>query len=170
MALRERKISDLVLGLGFGVAAGCLIGVLYAPQSGPEDRRQMVSAMEEGADQVKSTAEDTGNTSARKRRAYRPELTSCWIAGKPRSRMAKPRLNPQWRRVLTSTVRLGADGAEPTSQSGPASGTLVFLRPEGAKMLSEWIMGEHHRLQHRRGVARTVFTKRRFSRRYGPRG
>jgi gas vesicle protein len=61
MVLQERRISDLVLGLGFGVAAGCLIGVLYAPQAGRRTRRQMVSAVEDGVDYVKSTAEDTGN-------------------------------------------------------------------------------------------------------------
>ena len=60
MVLQVRRISDLVLGLGFGVAAGCLIGMLYAPQAGRRTRRQMVSAMEEGADDVKSRAEDTG--------------------------------------------------------------------------------------------------------------
>ena len=60
MASRERKSSDLVLGLGFGVAAGCLIGVLCAPRAGRRTRRQMVSAMEDGVDHVKSTAEETG--------------------------------------------------------------------------------------------------------------
>lgn len=60
MVLQEHKISDLVLGLGFGVAAGCLIGVLCAPQAGRRTRRQVVSAIEEGAGYVKSTAEDTG--------------------------------------------------------------------------------------------------------------
>jgi hypothetical protein len=57
MVVRELKISDLVLGLGFSVAAGCLIGVLYAPQAGRRTRRQLVSAMEDGADYVISTAE-----------------------------------------------------------------------------------------------------------------
>jgi gas vesicle protein len=60
MVLQERRISDLVLGLGFGVAAGCLIGMLYAPQAGRRTRRQMVSAVEDGVDHVKSIAEDTG--------------------------------------------------------------------------------------------------------------
>ena len=60
MASRERKSSDLVLGLGFGVATGCLVGVLCAPQTGRRTRRQMVSAMEVGVDHVKFTAEDTG--------------------------------------------------------------------------------------------------------------
>ncbi len=60
MVLQERRISDLVLGLGFGIAAGCLIGALYAPQAGRRTRRQIVSAMEDGVDFVKSKAEDTG--------------------------------------------------------------------------------------------------------------
>ncbi len=60
MVLQERRIFDLVLGLSFGAAAGCLIGVLYAPQAGRRTRRQVVSAMEDGVDYVKSKAEDTG--------------------------------------------------------------------------------------------------------------
>jgi gas vesicle protein len=59
MILQERRSSNLILGLGFGVAAGCLIGLLYTPQAGRRTRRQIVSALEDGADYVKSTAEDT---------------------------------------------------------------------------------------------------------------
>lgn len=58
MVLREHKISNLVLG--FGVAAGCLIGLLYAPRAGRRTRRQIVSAMGDGVDCVKSTAVDSG--------------------------------------------------------------------------------------------------------------
>jgi len=60
MVLREHKISDVVLGLGFGAAAGCLVGVLCAPQAGRRTRRQAISAIVDCADHVKSTAEDTG--------------------------------------------------------------------------------------------------------------
>lgn len=60
MVLREHKNSDLFLGLGFGVAAGCLIGVLCAPQAGRKTRLQVFSAIEDGVDYIKSTAEDTG--------------------------------------------------------------------------------------------------------------
>jgi gas vesicle protein len=60
MVLREHKISDLVLGFGFGAAAGCLIGVLSAPQVGWRTRRQVVSAIEDGVDYIKSTAEGSG--------------------------------------------------------------------------------------------------------------
>lgn len=49
MFLRGRTTSDLVLGLGFGVAAGCLMGVLYAPQAGRRTRRQVVFAMEDAS-------------------------------------------------------------------------------------------------------------------------
>jgi gas vesicle protein len=59
MISQEHRISDLVLGLSFGVAAGCLMGVLYAPQAGRRTRRQVVSAMEDGVDYLKSKADDT---------------------------------------------------------------------------------------------------------------
>lgn len=61
MFVRERKISDIVVSLGFGAAAGCLIGILYAPQAGRRTRRQVVSAIEDSAGHIKSTAERTGN-------------------------------------------------------------------------------------------------------------
>ena len=58
--MQNGRISDLVLGVSFGLAAGCLFGVLYAPQAGRRTRRHVVSALRDGIDQVKSQVEDTG--------------------------------------------------------------------------------------------------------------
>jgi gas vesicle protein len=61
MLLRERGTTHFIVGLGIGLAAGCLIGLLYAPQAGRRTRRKIVAALEDGADYVKSKAEDAGD-------------------------------------------------------------------------------------------------------------
>jgi gas vesicle protein len=61
MLLQDRGVAYFVAGVGFGLAAGCLIGLLYAPQAGRRTRRQIAAALEDGADYVKSKAEDTGD-------------------------------------------------------------------------------------------------------------
>jgi gas vesicle protein len=58
MLLRERGTTHFIVGLGIGLAAGCLIGLLYAPQAGRRTRRKIVAALEDGANYVKSRAED----------------------------------------------------------------------------------------------------------------
>jgi gas vesicle protein len=61
MLLQERGVSYFVAGVGLGFAAGSLIGLLYAPQAGRRTRRQIATALEDGADYVTSKAEDTGD-------------------------------------------------------------------------------------------------------------
>src|SRR5215467_12862278 len=61
MLSRQRGATHFVVGLGFGFAAGCLFGLLYAPQVGRRTRRHIVAALEDGADYVKAKAEDTGD-------------------------------------------------------------------------------------------------------------
>jgi gas vesicle protein len=60
MLLQERG-AHFIAGFGFGLAGGCLIGLLYAPQAGRRTRRETVAALEHGADYVKGKAEDTGD-------------------------------------------------------------------------------------------------------------
>jgi gas vesicle protein len=59
--LQERPVACFVAGVGFGIAASSLIGLLYAPQTGRRTRRQIATALEDGADYVTSKAEDTGD-------------------------------------------------------------------------------------------------------------
>lgn len=61
MLLHHRWITYFVAGIGFGLTAGTLIGLLYAPQTGRRTRRRMAAAVEDGADYVKSKAEDAGD-------------------------------------------------------------------------------------------------------------
>jgi gas vesicle protein len=61
MLVKDRAVAYFATGVGFGFAAGSLIGLLYAPQAGRKTRRQIAAALEEGADYVKSKAEDTGD-------------------------------------------------------------------------------------------------------------
>jgi gas vesicle protein len=61
MLLQDRGIAFFVAGVGFGLAAGSLIGLLYAPQAGRRTRRQIAAALEDGADYVTSKATDTGD-------------------------------------------------------------------------------------------------------------
>jgi gas vesicle protein len=61
MLLQDRGVGHFVAGVGFGLAAGSLIGLLYAPQAGRRTRRQIAAALEDGADYAKSKAEDTGD-------------------------------------------------------------------------------------------------------------
>jgi gas vesicle protein len=61
MSLRERGATYFIVGLGCGLAAGCLIGVLFAPQAGRRTRRQIRASLEDGADYVKSKAEDAAD-------------------------------------------------------------------------------------------------------------
>jgi gas vesicle protein len=61
MLLRERGATHFIVGLGCGLTAGCLIGLCYAPQKGGRTRRKIVAALEDGADYLKSKAEDTGD-------------------------------------------------------------------------------------------------------------
>jgi gas vesicle protein len=59
MLSKNRNAVPLIAGLGFGFAAGCLLGILYAPQSGKRSRRRIADAVEEGIDQIASRAEET---------------------------------------------------------------------------------------------------------------
>jgi gas vesicle protein len=61
MLSQERGIAYFVAGVGFGVAAGSLIGLLYAPQAGRRTRRQIAATLEDGADYVTSKVEDTSD-------------------------------------------------------------------------------------------------------------
>jgi gas vesicle protein len=61
MSLQDRGVAYFVAGVGLGLAAGSVIGLLYAPQAGRRTRRQIAAALEDGADYVKSKAEDTGD-------------------------------------------------------------------------------------------------------------
>lgn len=57
-ASQNGNASHFLAGLGFGLAAGCAIGILYAPQSGRRTRRQIAAAAEDGVEYVASKAED----------------------------------------------------------------------------------------------------------------
>jgi gas vesicle protein len=61
MLLQERGTANFIAGFGFGLAGGCLIGLLYAPRAGRRTRHEIVAALEHGADYVKAKAEDTGD-------------------------------------------------------------------------------------------------------------
>jgi len=61
MLLQKRGAAHFIEGFGFGLAGGCLIGLLYAPKAGRRTRHEIVSALEHGADYVKAKAEDTGD-------------------------------------------------------------------------------------------------------------
>jgi gas vesicle protein len=59
MLSQNRNAGHFIAGIGVGLAAGCLLGILYAPQAGKKTRRQIASAVEGGVDYVSSKAEDT---------------------------------------------------------------------------------------------------------------
>ena len=61
MLVNDRAVRHFAAGVGFGIATGSLIGLLYAPQAGRRTRRQIAAALEEGTEYVKSKAEDTGD-------------------------------------------------------------------------------------------------------------
>jgi gas vesicle protein len=61
MLLQDRGIPYFIAGVGLGLAAGSVIGLLYAPQAGRRTRRQIAAALEDSVDYVKSKAEDTGD-------------------------------------------------------------------------------------------------------------
>ena len=61
MLMQDRGVAYFVAGIGFGIAAGSLIGLLYAPQAGRRTRREIAAALKDGADYVKSKAEDTAD-------------------------------------------------------------------------------------------------------------
>jgi gas vesicle protein len=59
MLSKDRNAIQFITGLGIGLAAGGLLGILYAPRSGRKTRRRLANAVEDGVDQVASKAEDT---------------------------------------------------------------------------------------------------------------
>jgi gas vesicle protein len=61
MLVKDRAVAYFAAGVGFGAAAGSVIGLLCAPQAGRRTRRQVAAALEEGTEYVKSKAEDTGD-------------------------------------------------------------------------------------------------------------
>jgi gas vesicle protein len=58
MFSKNRSAAPVLAGLGCGFAAGCLLGILYAPQAGRKTRRRIAEAVQEGIDQVASVAGD----------------------------------------------------------------------------------------------------------------
>jgi len=58
MLSHDRKAIHFIEGIGFGLTAGCLLGILYAPQAGKKTRRRLVSAAEDGVSHITSKAED----------------------------------------------------------------------------------------------------------------
>ncbi|HLN26759.1 MAG TPA: YtxH domain-containing protein [Gemmataceae bacterium] len=59
MLSKDRNAVQFIAGIGFGFAAGCLLGILYAPQAGKKTRRHLAHAVEDGVDYVASRAQDT---------------------------------------------------------------------------------------------------------------
>ena len=59
MLSKDRKVVHIIEGLGFGLAVGCVLGILYAPQAGKRTRQQLARAVEDGVDYVASRAQDT---------------------------------------------------------------------------------------------------------------
>jgi gas vesicle protein len=59
MLSKRRNAVPFIEGLGLGIAAGCALGILYAPQAGKKTRRQLARALEDGVDYVTTKAEDT---------------------------------------------------------------------------------------------------------------
>ena len=82
MLLRGRNAAHFITGLGFGLASGCLIGLLYAPQAGRRTRRQIVAALEDGADYVNSKAEGTGDFIQKQASHLRNEASKLLDCGK----------------------------------------------------------------------------------------
>jgi len=56
---RDRNVVHFVAGIGFGLAAGCALGILYAPQAGRRTRRQLARTVEDSVDFVSSKAHAT---------------------------------------------------------------------------------------------------------------
>jgi gas vesicle protein len=59
MLSNDRKAVFLIAGVGFGLIAGCLLGILYAPQAGRKTRRRLAYAVEDGIDYVASRTQET---------------------------------------------------------------------------------------------------------------
>jgi gas vesicle protein len=82
MLMHDRGVAYFVARVGFGIAAGSLIGLLYAPQAGRRTRLQITAALEDGADYVKSKAEDAGDQIQRQTSHLRNEAGELLDRGK----------------------------------------------------------------------------------------
>jgi gas vesicle protein len=51
-----RNAVRFISGMGAGLTAGCILGLLFAPQAGRRTRRKISSAVEEGVDYVTAKA------------------------------------------------------------------------------------------------------------------
>jgi gas vesicle protein len=59
MLSKDRNAVHLFAGIGFGLTAGCLVGILYAPEAGKKTRRRLAYAVEDGIDYVASRTQET---------------------------------------------------------------------------------------------------------------
>jgi gas vesicle protein len=82
MLMHDRGLAYFVAGVGFGIAAGSLIGLLYAPQAGRRTRREIAATLQDGADYVKSKAEDTGDHIQKQASQLRDEVGELLDRGK----------------------------------------------------------------------------------------
>ena len=58
MLSQNREAIHFITGIGVGLTAGCLLGILYAPQAGEKTRRRLISAAVDAVGHVTSKAED----------------------------------------------------------------------------------------------------------------
>jgi gas vesicle protein len=66
MLSHDRKPIHFTEGIGVGLAAGCLLGILYAPQAGKKTRRRLASAVKDGVGHITSKAEDLAEFARKK--------------------------------------------------------------------------------------------------------
>jgi gas vesicle protein len=62
-----------IAGIGVGFAAGCVLGVLYAPQAGRRTRRQIAGAVKDSVDEVTAKAQDLTESIQRKTKRFRSD-------------------------------------------------------------------------------------------------
>ena len=82
MFMHDRRVAYFLAGIGLGVAAGSLTALLYAPQAGRRTRSQIASALEDGADYVKSKAQETGDYIHKQTSHLRDEVGELLVRGK----------------------------------------------------------------------------------------
>lgn len=93
------KTDKVLLGVLAGVAAGAILGILYAPEKGDKTRRKIKDKSTDYADSLKGKFESTLDTISKKYDDLKAETKNVYAEGKSKAQEASKEIEKETERL-----------------------------------------------------------------------